>query len=168
MASPQKRLPLVVVLAPLVAVLAVAGVVGFNMYRDYQRSEAEEEDAKRQLALAQEQKLSNAKARVEAQPPPAPVETDEDELGALPGQKKKPKPPPVNQSPAQRAYFGFKSAYEKLEGANENAARKFRARKLQLDDQFSGGKPANEAKFVAECDAARTQIVELLRNPENR
>lgn len=165
MASSQKRLPLVIVLLPLVAVVAVAGVVGFNMYRDYQRSEAEDEEAKRTLALAQQQKVKQPQV---VAPAPAPVEED-DELGSLPGQKRKPKPAaPVNQTPAQKAYFGFKTAYEKLENANENAARKFRARKLQLDDQYSGGKPTNEAKFVADCDSTRAQIVELLRNPENQ
>ena len=166
MASSQKRLPLVIVVLPLVAVLAVAGVVGFNMFRDYQRSEAEDEEAKRTLALAQQQKMKKPQVVEEA---PAPVDEPEDELGALPGQRKKPKPAaPVNQTPAQKAYFGFKSAYDKLENANENAARKFRARKLQLDDQYSGGKPANEAKFVSDCDTTRAQILELLRNPENQ
>ena len=163
----QKRFPVVFVLLPLVAVLGIAGVVGWNMYRDYMRSEAEDEEAKKLLAIAQEQKVKAAQAQVEAQHAPAPVE-DEDELGALPGQKKKPKPQPVNQTPAQKAYFGFKSAYEKLENANENAARKFRARKLQLDDQFNGGKPANEAKFIAECDANREKLLELLKHPENQ
>ena len=164
----QKRFPLVFVLLPLVAVLAIAGVVGWNMYRDYARSEADDEEAKRQLAIAQDQKMATAKAQVAAQHAPAPVE-EEDELGLLPGQKKKPKPSaPANQTPVQKAYLGFKSAYDKLESANENAARKFRARKLQLDDQYGGGKPANEAKFVADCDATRAQILEALRNPENQ
>lgn len=164
----QKRFPLVFVLLPLVAVLGIAGVIGMNLYREYQRSEQEDLDARRQLELAQQEKIKIAKAQVEAQQAPAPVE-DEDELGALPGQKKKPKPTtPTNVSPATKAYQGFKAAYDKLENANENAARKFRARKLQLDDQYNGGKPANEQKFVADCEAIRSQIVELLKHPENQ
>lgn len=164
----QKRLPLVVVVLPLVGVLGLAGLIGLNMYRDYVKTEAEDEEVKRQLAIAQEEKIKNAKAQVAAQQAP-PVE-EEDELGLLPGQKKKPKPTPAstNQTPAQKAYLGFKSAYEKLEGANENAARKFRARKMQLDDQYNGGKPANETKFVADCEATREKLLELLRHPENQ
>ena len=164
----QKRIPLVFVLLPLVAVLGVVGMIGWNLYRDYLRSEAEDEEAKRLLALAQEDQVKSAKAQVAAQhPEPEPIE-EEDELGRLPGQKKKAVKPVANQTPAQKAYFGFKSAYEKLERANENSARKFRARKLQLDDQFNDGKPKNEPKFVADCDAAREKILELLRHPENQ
>lgn len=169
MASSQKRIPLFVVLVPLLAVLGIAGVIGFNLYRDYLKSEAEDEEARRLLSLAQEEQVRNSRAQVPVpQPKPEPVE-EEDELGSLPGQKKKVKSTaPSSQTPAQRAYFGFKSAYEKLEKANENAARRFRARKLQLDDQYSNGKPANEQKFVADCDATRAQILEALRNPENQ
>lgn len=167
-ATTQKRFPLVFVLLPLLAVLAGAGVIGWNMYREYLRSEAEDEDAKRQLALAQEEKIKAAKAQVAAQHPVV-VEPEEDELSNLPGQKRKPKPSaPTNQTPAQKAYSGFKAAYEKLENANENAARKFRARKLQLDDQYRDGKPQNEAKFIADCDATKEKLLELLRNPENQ
>lgn len=166
MASPQKRLPLVFVLLPLVAVLGIAGVVGWNLYRDWVKSEQDDDEARRQLATAQAQHTEAAKAQLAPKPDGVPPE--EDDLGNLPGQRKKPKPPPVNQTPAQKAYLGFKTAYEKLESANENAARKFRARKLQLDDQYSGGKPSNEAKFVADCDTTRGQILELLRNPENQ
>jgi hypothetical protein len=164
----QKRFPLVFVLLPLLAVLGGVGIIGWNMYREFLRSEAEDDEARKQLAVAQEEKIKAAKAQVAAQHPV--VEEEEDELGNLPGQKKKPKPaaPPVNQTPAQKAYFGFKNAYEKLENANENAARKFRARKLQLDDQFRDGKPQNEAKFIADCDATKEKLIELLRNPENQ
>jgi hypothetical protein len=168
----KKRFPLLFVLVPLLSVLGIAGVIGLNLYRDYMKSEAEDEDARRQLAIAQAEQIKAAKAQVEAQHPKSETSAAEDELGNLPGQKKKNqgvKPvTPTNQTPAQKAYFAFKAAYEKLENANENAARKFRARKLQLDDQYAGGKPANEAKFVADCDATRAQILEALRNPENQ
>ena len=164
----QKRIPLVFVLLPLLAVLGVVGVIGFNFYRDYLKSEAEEEEVKKLLAAQEQEKVRKAKEQVAAQQPPE-VTADEDELGNLPGQKKKPKPAPVvNQTPVAKAYSGFRAAYERLENANENAARKFRARKLQLDDQYNDGKPKNESKFVADCDATRTQILELLRNPENQ
>jgi hypothetical protein len=164
----QKRIPLVFVLLPLVAVLGVVGVIGFNFYRDYLKSEAEEEEIKKLLAAQEQEKVRKAKEQVAAQQP-LEVAPDEDELGNLPGQKKKPKPAaPVNQTPVAKAYSGFRAAYEKLENANENAARKFRARKLQLDDQYNDGKPKNESKFVSDCDATRTQILELLRNPENQ
>jgi len=168
MASEKKRVPLVLVLLPLVAVLGVVGFLGLNFYRDYQKTEAEDEEARKLIELAEQEKLRKAKAQVAAQQPQeAPAE--EDELGSLPGQRKKPKAAaPVNLSPAAKAYTGFRSAYEKLESANENAARKFRARKLQLDDQYNDGKPKNEAKFIADCDATRTQLLELLRNPENQ
>ena len=164
----QKRFPLVFILLPLVAVLAVVGVFGWNFYRDYQKSEAEEEDARKLIAMAEQDKIRKAKAQVAAQQPVVDAPSEEDELGNLPGQKKKPKPAAVPQTPAAKAYTGFRSAYEKLESANENAARKFRARKLQLDDQYNDGKPKNESKFVADCDATKTQILELLRNPENQ
>ncbi len=165
----QKRIPLVFVLLPVVAVLGVAGVFGWNLYRDYLKSEAEDEETRKLVALAEQEKLRNAKAQVAAQQQTQEA-PEEDELGSLPGQRKKPVKPtaPVNQSPAAKAYSGFRAAYEKLENANENAARKFRARKLQLDDQYNDGKPKNESKFVADCDAARTQILEALRNPENQ
>ncbi|MBL8954824.1 MAG: hypothetical protein JNK82_28865 [Myxococcaceae bacterium] len=168
MASEKKRIPLVFVLLPLVAVLGVVGVIGFNLYRDYLKSEAEEEEVQKLLAAAEQEKVRKAKEQVAAQQPKE-VPTDEDELGNLPGQKRKPKPAaPVNQTPVAKAYSGFRAAYEKLENANENAARKFRAKKLQLDDQYNDGKPKNESKFIADCDASRGQILELLRNPENQ
>src|SRR5262245_16147504 len=98
----SKRIPLVFVLLPLVAVLAVVGVIGWNLYRDYQRSEAEDQEARRQLELAQAEKIKAAKEQVAAQHPgPA---ADEDELGKLPGQRKKaPVKPVANQTPAQKA-----------------------------------------------------------------
>ena len=39
----QKRIPLVVVLLPLVAVLAVVGGLAWNFYKDYQKTEAEDD-----------------------------------------------------------------------------------------------------------------------------
>jgi hypothetical protein len=173
MASEQKkRFPLVLVLLPLVAMLGIAAVVGANLYREYARSEVEDDEAKKLIAMEEAEK---AKApHPPREPPPkveAPVEPEED-LGNLPkGMHKKPagKPSaPSNQTPAQKSFFAFKAAYDKLEAANENAARKFRARKLQLEDQLGNGTPANEAKFVGDCDATRAQILEALRNPENQ
>jgi hypothetical protein len=167
-AQPQKRLPLVVVLAPLLAVLGIAGVVGWNLYRDWTTSEAEDAEASKQLTVAQGEKARAAREQKhpdEVKPQP----TEEDDLGNLPGQKKKNTAvKPVAGTPAQKAYGAFKTAYDKLENTNENAAKKFRVRKLQLDDQFNGGKPVNETKFVADCEATRSQIIEALRNPENQ
>ena len=71
-------------------------------------------------------------------------------------------------TPAQRAFSGFKSAYDKLEAANETAAKKFRVQRLRLEDQLGSGSPPNEAKFVADCDALKGQILEALRNPPNQ
>ena len=68
----------------------------------------------------------------------------------------------------EKSFMQFKAAYEKLENANESAARKFRAKKLQLDDQYRDGKPTNESKFIADCDSTKDKILELLRNPENQ
>jgi hypothetical protein len=169
-APPQKkRLPLFFVLVPVLCVLGIVALIGWNLYRDYQRGEAEDEETRKFQAAQEAEKVRAAKSQVAAQQPKAePV--DEDELGSLPGQKKKaPKvTAPKDQTPATRAYLGFKTAFDKLESANETAARKFRAKKLQLDDQYNGGKPANEQKFVSDCDATREKLLELLRNPENQ
>jgi hypothetical protein len=165
-AAAKKKVPLVVVLLPLIAVLGIAGVVGWNLWKDFQRSEAEDEEARHQLEIAQQEKIRAAKRPVEAV---VDAGTPEDDLGNLPpGMRKKPVKPVAPKSPAEKAYVGFKSAYDKLENANESAARKFRAKKLQLDDQYRDGKPANESKFIADCDAAKDKILELLRNPENQ
>jgi predicted negative regulator of RcsB-dependent stress response len=166
----KKSFPVIWVVLPLFAVLAVAGVVGWGMYQDYQHTEAEEEEARRQAAAAQVQRArAAAQNRVEAPKAEAPAD-DEDELVALPrgAVKKAPRTNTANLSPAQRSFFAFKAAYDKLESANETSAKKFRARKLQLEDQFKGGKPNDEAKFAADCDALRAQILEALRNPENQ
>jgi hypothetical protein len=163
----QKRFSLVFVLIPLVAVLGIIGVVGWNMYREYAKGEAEEEETRRVAKLDEDDRLKAARAK--AQPQKVEPLPPDDELGNLPKvQPKKPVKAAAATSPAQKAYYGFKSAYDKLEATNENAARKFRVRKLQLDDQFGNGAPANEAKFVAECDAVRSLILEALRNPENQ
>ncbi|MBK7857687.1 MAG: hypothetical protein IPJ65_03460 [Archangiaceae bacterium] len=128
MASSQKRIPLFVVLVPLLAVLGIAGVIGFNLYRDYLKSEAEDEEARRLLSLAQEEQVRNSRAQVPVpQPKPEPVE-EEDELGSLPGQKKKVKSTAPSSQTRPSARTGFKSAYEKLgEGERERGAQVSRA-----------------------------------------
>lgn len=170
MAPPKKRFPLVFVLLPLLAVLGVAGYSGLNMYREFQRSEAEDAEVKRLEQAAEAAKRERAKKAAEAVPKvEAPPDEDEDLANLPKGHKKTPKPPATgNQTPAQKAFFGFKSAYDKLEAKSENAARKFRARKLQLEDQYNDGAPTNAAKFTADCDATKAQILEALRNPENQ
>jgi hypothetical protein len=168
-AEAKKRIPMVVVLLPIVAVLGIAAAVGWNLWRDYQKSEAEDEESRRIAAEGQ----ADARQRNR----PAPVEAvvdagtpEDDELAKLPpGQKRPPTVrAPVGQTAAQKSYYSFKAAYDRLEAANETTAKKFRARRLVLEDQFGNGKPANEAKFVAECDAVKAQILEALRNPENQ
>lgn len=169
----KKRFPVVFVLLPLVGVLGAAGFFGWKLYADYARSEQEDEEARKAAELDQRERVKAAKqARLEQQQADTgPTQPTEDELANLP---KGPGRRPVkstgggSQTPAAKAYFSFKAAYEKLESTNENAARKFRVRKLQLDDQFGNGSPSNEPKFVADCDATKAQILEALRNPENQ
>jgi hypothetical protein len=174
MASEKKRIPMVAVLLPLVAVLGLAGVMGVNLFRDYQKSEAEDEDTRKQIALEEQ---THAKKKKPA--PVAAVEVvdagsgdDEDELSNLPKNvHKKPTGGPVKVAtgtPAQKAFAGVKTAYDKLEAANETAAKKFKTQKYRLEDELGNGSPANEAKYVAECDAVKSQILEALRNPENQ
>jgi hypothetical protein len=174
MASEKKRIPLVVILLPLIAVLGLAGFMGLNLWKEYQRSEHEDEDARQRDAVEQQQRVKKRRQQVvEAGPLDAGLPVDDDDLANLPkGTPRRPRvaetPKAPTGTPAQRAYQGFKSAYDKLEAANETAVKKYRAQRLRLEDQLGGGNPTNEAKFVADCDALKAQILEALRNPENQ
>ncbi len=174
MASEKKRIPMIAVLVPLVAVLDMATFMGINLYRDYQKSVADDEETRRQIALEEKQRAKAAKK------PPVVAEVvdagaapeEEDEFGNLPKNvHHRPTTAPVRAptgTPAQRAFGGFKAAYDKLEAANETAAKKFRNQKLRLEDQLGNGSPPNEAKYIADCDAVKAQVLEALRNPENQ
>jgi hypothetical protein len=168
----KKPIPLVVVLAPLVAVIGIAGFVGFNLWRDYHQG-TDDDDAQQDVGnhpkrpKKHKTTVADAAQVVDA----GVVAVDDDDLTNLP--KNRPRHPvatakPVTGTPAQRAYAGFKSAYDKLEAANETAAKKYRTQRLRLEDQLGSGNPANEAKFVADCDALKGEILEALRNPENQ
>jgi hypothetical protein len=173
MAAEKKPIPMVVIVAPLLIVLGLAGFVGLNLYRDYQRTERDEEEQQRRDEAEQHERVKKPKPVAVVDTPldagaPAPVE---DDLTNLPkgGQKKTGTPTKAaTGTPAQRAFNGFKSAYDKLEAANETAAKKYRVQRLRLEDQLGGGTPPNEAKFVADCEALKQQILEALRNPQNQ
>lgn len=166
----KKPIPLAVVLAPLVAVVGIAGFVGFNLWRDYQSTDEgdEQQDVGNHPKRPKKHKNAVADTAVAVD---AGAPQDDDDLANLP--KNSPKRTVVavktaTGTPAQRAFAGFKSAYDKLEAANETSAKKYRAQRLRLEDQLGSGNPANEAKFVADCDALKAQILEALRNPENQ
>lgn len=168
----SKRFTTVWVLVPLLLIAAVASLAGLRIFQDMKVNQAKEEEAKLRAQAVEEVRRQAFKNL--PQPPPeavAPAEGKvEDDLSALPpGQKPTPSKSMFKfKAPADKAYFGLKMVYDQLERANENAAKKFRIQKIQLDGEYHDGKPTDEAQFVAQCQQLSAEIFKALRQPENQ
>ena len=168
----SKRFTTVWVFVPLLLIAAVASLAGLRIFQDMKTNQAKEEEAQRLRERVEEVKRQAFKNLPQPTPEAgAPTEPKaEDALGALPeGNKPKPTKSMFQfKSPADKAYFGLKMVYDQLERANENAAKKFRMQKIQLDGEYNDGKPTDEPQFVAQCQQLSSEIFKAIRQPENQ
>jgi hypothetical protein len=169
-AKPARQFGILYVIIPVLGVLGVGVIVGWEMFRA-QMEQLQQGQGAEHLVHPSPSVKERRSRELKAPDEPKAVEASkavaaEDELVEL-GRRKKtlPAKPAAPLPPVERAWRSVKSDFDKLEQHSDPSARKYRLRMLSLEDRKGS---MSEPMFLKEAAALEAELKAELAKPENQ